>query len=213
MDLPDRRSSSVATRLALAVTYAVSPLSLAPLLLGGLASASGASGRDVSLVIGWAVALVAVVPALVLAAMVRRGAVATMEVREQGRRTVPYLVGGACTLLLGLVLLGVLPGGQRLAAASALWQAVTTAVLLLINRRWKISVHLVAVAGTFATLAWARSAAHLPIPDGWLVGAALAVPLVAWARLQLRAHTPGEVLAGTVVGLLLPPLQLTLWAG
>lgn len=213
MELPERRSSDLATRLALAVTYLVSPLSLAPLLLGGLASASGASGRDVSAVVGWAVALVAVVPALVLAAMVRRGAVATMEVREQDRRTVPYLVGGACTFVLGLVLLRVLDDGQRLAAASALWQAATTAVLLAVNRGWKISVHLVAVAGTFATLAWARFAGALPVPDTWLVTAALAVPLVAWARLRLRAHTPGEVLAGALVGLLLPPLQLTLWAG
>nr|WP_269329089.1 phosphatase PAP2 family protein [Kineosporia babensis] len=66
-------------------------------------------------------------------------------------------------------------------------------VTLAITTVWKISVHSAVAAG---------SAVCLGIQWGTF-GAAIAVVLaagVAWSRIELRAHTPGQVLAGAMVG-------------
>lgn len=212
-------ASSLATarttgeRLALAVTYVVSPLALPLVALVATARALGADGWETALVGALALVFTGLLPLALLASMVRRGEARTLEVRERARRTKPYLLGALGNALLGAALLALLPAARHTVGALALWQSATVLLLLAVNARWKISAHLVAVAGAFAALAWLRAAMDVPVPSGLVAGLALAVPLVAWARLRLGAHTRAQVLAGTLVGLALPPLQLLVWPG
>jgi membrane-associated phospholipid phosphatase len=64
----------------------------------------------------------------------------------------------------------------------------TTAVTLV----WKISYHAGAVAGALGVLALAFGPT--------LLAAAPILALVGWARVRLDAHTPAQVLAGTLLG-------------
>lgn len=206
-------ATCLADRLALAVTYVVSPLALPLVALVAAARALGADGRETALVGALALVLTGLLPLALLVAMVRRGEARTLEVRERTRRTKPYLLGALGNALLGAALLTLLPAARHTLGALALWQSATVLLMLAVNSRWKISAHLVAVAGAFAALAWLRAVGGVPIPTALVAGLGLAVPVVAWARLRLGAHTRGQVLAGTLMGLALPPLQLLLWPG
>lgn len=195
------------------MTYVVSPLAMPVVALAGAGHALGASGRETAEIAAWTVGFTALVPLAVLVAMVRREQAQTLEVRERAARWKPLLVGAGSTALLGAVLLARLPDARALVGAAALWQAATTLLVLLVTLRWKMSIHTLSVAGTLALFLWLRHAAGVAVPTGWTTALALALPLVAWARLRLRAHTAGQVVVGALAGLLLPPLQLTIWAG
>ena len=67
-------------------------------------------------------------------------------------------------------------------------------VALLITLRWKISVHVGALAGIIVVCT-------ILIGPQALIVAPL-VPLVAWARVELGAHTPAQAIAGGVIGAL-----------
>ena len=73
-------------------------------------------------------------------------------------------------------------------------------------------MHAYAVASVAATLAWLAADRA---PTLWTSAAAFAllVPVVAWARLRLSAHTRAQVALGALLGALLVPLELALWAG
>jgi membrane-associated phospholipid phosphatase len=68
-------------------------------------------------------------------------------------------------------------------------------IIFLVTLRWKISGHAAAITG-FAVLSWLLAS---PI----VAPATLCVPLVIWARLQLRRHTFFQTLAGAAVGALI----------
>lgn len=70
-----------------------------------------------------------------------------------------------------------------------------------INQFWKGSAHAAAAAGSAATL--------VVVFGAWLVPSFLIVALVAWSRVKLHDHTPGQVVVGAVTGAALaPPIYL-----
>jgi hypothetical protein len=58
---------------------------------------------------------------------------------------------------------------------------------------WKISMHMAGVGGFSIALVFVFGAAA-----GW---AFLSLPLVAWARLHRRKHTPAQLAAGAIAGI------------
>ena len=95
-------------------------------------------------------------------------------------------------VLSGVALAASLSGSTALAAGSAACGAVVLLALLM-RSRLKLSLH-VAFAVLASTLWW-------PWGGAVLTSLALAAA-VAWSRLELGRHTPGEVAAGIVVGTL-----------
>jgi len=74
-------------------------------------------------------------------------------------------------------------GSTFLGGAAAVWA---------INRVWKISIHATGAGGAAALVALAQ------VP-GWPL--VLGLPLVvAWARWERRAHSPSQLVAGTLLG-------------
>ena len=176
------------TRAAVLVTNATSPT----LLLAVLYPVVGA------LVAGWAgvawsllgIVFTVVIPAAVVHAGVRSGRYTDHHLREREQRAVP----------LGLAALSVALGAVVLAVAGApsgvvVLQVAVLATMLVatgITLVWKVSFHVAVVAASAVALTAAGG--------GWWALAWLAVPVVGWARLVLRAHTAGQVVAGLAVG-------------
>jgi membrane-associated phospholipid phosphatase len=138
---------------------------------------------------GWTLLAAGVVNlpmALLIAYGVRAGhySDASVSVREQ--RTSIYAVGGV-TLL---VLLGILiVAGAPVVLTACLVAALLATILGYgINRYTKLSLHSAAMAGCAAVL-W------LTTP---VIGLTLAafMPLVGWARIRLKHHTPAQILIG-----------------
>lgn len=94
---------------------------------------------------------------------------------------------------VSMVLLWILrpPRLVVLLSVAAFWQL---AIIFLITLKWKISGH-AAAASTFSTLCW--------LLFGPIAGFVfILVPVVIWARIRLKRHTPMQTLAGTILGML-----------
>lgn len=133
---------------------------------------------------------------------VRQGRISDWHISNRSERLHPRIVAATMIAAIGPVLLLALFHGPRLllvACLSALFLAVTN---LLITVVWKISQHVSGVAAT-ATLITAALGM-------WISPILLLIPLVAWARVKVGAHTVGQTLAGGFVGVTIPLLTLRL---
>ena len=75
-----------------------------------------------------------------------------------------------------------------------------TLVVLLITRRWKISIHTAAIANPLVAIV-----AHF----GWMMAPILVlVPIVGLARVKLKRHDELQVVAGGLVGMVMTTVQL-----
>ncbi len=136
------------------------------------------------------VVLYAVVPGLILVALHRTGVITELYPGERAQRG-GLLLSGALCYFAGY---GVLSWLQAPAAMLIAGCAFGLNALLVwgINQYWKISIHAVGVSGGVSVLVLAGGAPLWP--------SLLALPLVAWARLRVGAHTPAQVMAGLLLG-------------
>ncbi|MFH1196940.1 MAG: phosphatase PAP2 family protein [bacterium] len=115
-------------------------------------------------------------------------------------RTTPYILGIGFSIS-GLILSFIFKLNP---VTTSLWFCYISnvAILIVINRYWKISAHAIGVSGPVGVLCFVF---------GWigLIGLALMV-LVGWARLKLKVHTPAQVICGSIFGFGLTYLQLVL---
>lgn len=111
-----------------------------------------------------------------------------IPIREQ--RTLPYAASILSYIIgFGLVLWQV--GGGALSAVM-LCTLLASTIIMIINFWWKISAHATGVGAPLAALVLAF---------GWTIAPLfLLIPVVGWARVYLKAHTLGQVIAGTLFG-------------
>lgn len=183
-------------RLALAITYGLNPLVIPVLALTVIAWHESQNPAQTVLTFAIGGMGFVLMPGLFLAYLVRSGRVSSMEVRSRQDRTGPLLVGMAG---LGLVVAGLhLVVQIPLLTWLTLFQIATGAVVMGITRFWKISIHQIGVTGPFVLFAglgvWPTS---LTVAVGSVM-----VCAVGWSRIFLGAHTPLQVLAGTLFGAL-----------
>ena len=75
-----------------------------------------------------------------------------------------------------------------------------TLVVLLITRRWKISIHTAAIANPLVAIV---------VHFGWMMAPILVlVPIVGMARVKLKRHDELQVVAGGLVGMVMTTVQL-----
>ena len=175
-------------RAAHLVTTATSPT----LLLAVLYPVVGALAVGV---IGVAWSLVGMlftvaIPAFIVDRGVRAGRYTDHHLREREQRAVPLGLA-ALSVATGVVVL-VVAGAPREITALQVAVLVTVAVATGITLVWKISFHTAVVAAAASVLTL--------LGGPWWALSWVAVPVVGWARLVLRAHTLAQVVAGLVVG-------------
>jgi hypothetical protein len=134
-----------------------------------------------------AVAGISVAPFLFVLRGVRRGRYSDHHVSVREQRFIPLLFGLGC-MAIALVLLYFL-GASRVLIATVSAAIVACGISLLITRHWKISLHLVGMAGAVTVFV-------LIFGPILLVLSPLVV-IVAWARWQVGAHTLLQAVAGT----------------
>ena len=124
---------------------------------------------------------------------VRRGRLTDHHVPEREHRRGPLLFGLA-SVLIGLTAMMLL-GAPRILVALLVAGLTGLFVFAAVTAFWKMSIHAGVAAGTVAVL----TAVYGP----WALLAAPLVPLIGWSRVRLAAHTPAQVVAGTLVGALI----------
>jgi membrane-associated phospholipid phosphatase len=115
---------------------------------------------------------------------------ASVSIREQ--RTSIYAVGGTCLVVLLAVL--IIGNAPIVIIACLISAVIATALGYWINRLTKLSLHSAAMAGCTAVLLWTAP----------LIGVIMAVfaPLVGWARIRLKHHTPVQILIGWMLSMI-----------
>jgi len=204
-------------RLANAVSYVLNPLSLPPISFALIQAHFGADAGAIAWTFGVSLVFFCVVPLLYVAGMVRAGRIANYDIPDREQRFGLFLVSVASyivgTLLLWRTLVG--PALPLVVAFAAVYP-INTTVLLLITRHWKISIHMTGLAGFVGVLLFTALTVWRDLPADVETALTLAtvgplvilLPLLMWARVRVGAHTPAQVVAGTLFGLIVPQVQL-----
>ncbi|MHB8778904.1 MAG: hypothetical protein ACYC6R_14265 [Anaerolineales bacterium] len=149
--------------------------------------------------LGWATLILIIVTGIPLAYLVigiKRGWVSDMEMTERSERP-RFILISLGSDVLALLILRILHG-PHLLSAIVLTYFCLAITMLTISSFWKISLHMAGVGGFSTALLYVFGA-----PAIW---AFLSLPLVAWARLHRRKHTPAQLVAGAIAGALVTVL-------
>lgn len=105
---------------------------------------------------------------------------------------IPLFIPGLLAYLVAAIFFKL--EGYMFVAGLELVSFISTFTLFVVSFKWKISIHMASLT--------------LPISYFTLIGYpqvlafSILVPLLAWARVKVRAHTPIQVLAGSIVGVI-----------
>ncbi|SEQ77410.1 phosphatase PAP2 family protein [Lentzea albida] len=142
---------------------------------------------------GFVVALTAsVIPMAVIVRGARKGKWDGHHVTNREGRVVPLVTAGA-SLAAGtaIMFLGDAPRSM-LALAGSMFASLIVSMAITFGLKWKISLH--------AAVAWAAVVTLTIVYGPWWLLLALPAALVTWSRVELGDHTTGQVLAGSVMG-------------
>ena len=137
-------------------------------------------------------------PAIPILLMMKRGEVNDLFISRKEERTMPYLFSFMAYVFWALFMWRTLQFPTFI-VAMGMGSALSIFVIIFINLRWKISAHAAGMGGFCASIFGVcyRTAIN-PV---WLFVIVLCISgLVALSRLELKAHTPAQVLAGFLVG-------------
>ncbi|GAB5521057.1 MAG: hypothetical protein RhofKO_33080 [Rhodothermales bacterium] len=205
--------SRVLHTTAQTLNYVVSPLLLPPIVLGVLMAYFEAPPSETWWVIGVAFVVLGILPLLYLLLLVKHSRVRSIEVRDRRERFRPFLVGLGFYVLAMALLSATMSTGRSLVLAVIAGMILNAIIVLVITLWWKISVHLtslggsVAVLGFLSTTPWS-STSHTSLVVISLWVGVLLLPMLAWARVQVGAHTWPQTVAGALLGLSVPWLFL-----
>lgn len=142
----------------------------------------------------------AVLPAAPILLMIRRGEVKDLFISNREERTMPYLFSFMAYIFWALFMWRTMQFPLFI-VAMGIGSALSIFIIVFINLKWKISAHMAGIGGlTGAIFGVCYRIAINPL---WFLLIILTIStLVAISRIGLRAHTPGQTLAGYVVGFL-----------
>lgn len=146
--------------------------------------------------------LVCWVPVMFVAWMVKRGHITDIHMKLRRQRILPFGVSITCSAG-ALWLLWVIKAGTLLllfGLATLLGLLVMAAVTIF----WQISIHAMSITSAVIVTAMVFGAGAAL----WLMPL---IPVVAAARLKLNRHTPMQLLAGGLVGAVVPYLVSITW--
>ncbi|NWF49074.1 MAG: hypothetical protein HXY49_00870 [Ignavibacteriaceae bacterium] len=132
--------------------------------------------------------------------MRKLGKISDQDAMIKEQRTKPFLISIAY-YFAGLFLLLLF---EVSVVSIAFWicHITTTAIVILVNKFWKISVHSISSAGGITALFVAFGSSVLPL---------FILPvLVGWTRFELKCHSTMQIIAGLFFGTLLTYLPMIL---
>jgi membrane-associated phospholipid phosphatase len=142
-----------------------------------------------------------ILPAVPIWLMIKRGEIKDIFISRKEERTMPYLFSFMAYVFWSLFMWRTLQFPMFI-VAMGIGSALSIFIVVFINMKWKISAHLVGMGGFCGAIFGVcfRTAIN-PI---WLFGIILGISaLVALSRIELKAHTPGQTLAGFAISFIL----------
>lgn len=143
----------------------------------------------------------AILPATPILMMMRKGQIKDLYISKREQRTFPYLFSLLAYIFWTVFMWRVLQVPFFI-VAMGIGSVLSIIIITLINMKWKISAHLSGIGGlTGGVFAFCYVMAVNPV---WLMILMLVISgLTALSRIELKAHTPAQTLAGFTVGFLM----------
>jgi hypothetical protein len=136
-------------------------------------------------------------PVMFIGWMVKRGHITDIHMKVRKQRILPFGVSLTCSAGgLGLLYLLKASTVLLLFGVAAL---VALALMAVVTVFWQISIHAMSITSA-VTVLWIVFGASVAL---WVLPL---VPLVGAARLNLKRHTTAQLVAGSIVGVLVPYL-------
>lgn len=193
------------TYAAVAVSYLVNPLYLPAIGIGLVLVEVGAPAREIWTMVAVLIGCLGGIPMAYVLYLRSTGQIKEIDIPERENRTKPLLVGLAA-VALAFALCAVLSQTETPFVLSVLLAGLAlTGSVLWITRYWKISIHLASLGSLIAILLAGRSLVDAPdvLTPTLMACAILLIPITAWARVTLKAHTPAQTIAGSALGFVL----------
>lgn len=139
--------------------------------------------------------LIPLVPMLI---MFGRGRIQDLFISKREDRTLPYIFTLISYIFWNFFLWNVLKL-PFFVVAMGIASTLSIVVIMLVNLKWKISAHMAGIGGLVGAVFSYCSV--MGVNPTWLLISLFVVSgLVALSRLELKAHTPGQIIAGYLVG-------------
>ncbi len=139
-------------------------------------------------------------PASPILIMMGRGKIKDLYISKKEDRTLPYIFSFLSYVFWTYFLWQTLHFPIFLVAVG-IGSIISILLIILINLKWKISAHLASVGGVVGGVFGISY--RMAINPLWLLVLVLTIAaLVALSRIELKAHSPGQTLAGFIIGFL-----------
>lgn len=140
----------------------------------------------------------AVLPAVPIFLMMRRGDINDMFISKREERTMPYLFSFIAYVFWSMFMWRTMQFPFFI-VSMCIASTLTIVIVVIVNLKWKISAHLAGMGGIVgAIFGVCYRIAYNPLWFFVLIFSLSA--LVALSRLELKAHTPLQTLAGFLIG-------------
>ncbi len=141
-----------------------------------------------------------VFPAIPILLLMRRGEVHDIFISKREERTMPYLFSFMAYVFWALFMWRTLQFPNFI-VGMGIGSAVSIFIIIFINLKWKISAHVSSMGGISGAIFGVCY--RMGINPVWLFIVVLTIStLVAISRIELKAHTPSQTLAGFIIGFL-----------
>ncbi|HLP03786.1 MAG TPA: phosphatase PAP2 family protein [Paludibacter sp.] len=139
-------------------------------------------------------------PAIPVLLLMRRGEVHDVFISRREERTMPYLFSFMAYVFWALFMWRTMQFPLFI-VAMGIGSAISIFLITIINMRWKISAHMAGMGGLAGAIFGVSY--RMAINPVWLFIIVLtASTIVALSRIELKAHSPLQTVAGFVVGFL-----------
>ncbi len=146
-------------------------------------------------------------PVLISYILVRRGWIKSLEMQKREERLFPFLTNLVLMSLSAFLIYRLrIP---RVFFLLTLGAAVAIAIAIIINTKWKISIHMIGIGGLIGTM-FGLSAFLLIDLRMTIIYFLIVAGLLGAARLTLGAHKPSQIYAGFLAGFLCEYLLLSI---
>jgi len=184
------------------ISLILHPLIIAPVTYAVIiGSSSEIGGPDKLLYFGLAFMAVIIIPLVSVVRLKRRGDTISLDVPERTKRINPFLISiiGYFSIWISFKIMH----APREISLLMWCYGFNTLVATIITHYWKVSVHGMALGGPIVALAYLISPVFY-----W---GTLAAPLIVYSRVELKAHTKAQVIAGFLLGFCLTLIQFEIF--
>ena len=159
------------------------------------------------LVIGFVALTTMLIPLSLTPLYIGLGIVRNVYMSTKRERVLPLLISSIAYVVAYYMVRRIFP--DRLLLALLAVSAVLIATVAIVSYFWKLSAHMSAVGGVFATLLYTGVLWQINT-SAWIVVIALIAGIVAWARMYVGSHSVAQLIAGLFLGIAMGLIGLPL---